>query len=90
MRGVAEFLIMEIPSTGSPRSASSLPPSARAKADESAEQPIQPDSPTASQNPSILQQASASSNPAAAASLTQQQADTARVILKGPPPSGTP
>ena len=78
---------MAIPPTGSAHSASNPVSSARVKTDESAPLTSQTDSPTVATT-SALQQTSAASNPGAAANLTQTQAETARVILKGTPHPG--
>ncbi|MBT9586702.1 hypothetical protein IV102_25390 [bacterium] len=79
---------MEIPAAGSARSASNPSPAARAKSGDQAAQSTPTDSSTAAGTTSALQQSVAASNPSAAAALTQQQADTAQVILKGPPHPG--
>ncbi len=71
---------MEIPATGSSGTPAKPNTTARAKPGEATAAPAQPESPTAGS----LNQANAASNPAAGAGLTQAQADTAKVILKGP------
>ena len=78
---------MAIPPTGSSHPTSSPAASARTKNDEAAPLASQADSPTVATT-SALQQTAAASNPAAAANLTQTQAETARVILKGSPHPG--
>lgn len=79
---------MEIPAAGSARSNSTPSPATRAKTGDQAAPNTPTDSPTAAGTTSALQQSAATSNPSAAAALTQQQADTAQVILKGPPHPG--